>query len=109
MDNEDLIYGYNVTPPFNKNRKKQHNVALKMIDDIRGTSKEKLYQQLGLEPLQQRKWYRTLYYFSKFLKINLFKISSKEKLYQQLDLQSLQRTFFNIFKVPTSYCNTIQC
>ena len=32
---------------------------------IRGTSKEKIYQELGLESLQLRRWYRKLAVFYK--------------------------------------------
>ena len=35
---------------------------------IRGSSREKLYQELGLESLQQRWWYRKLCYFFKLIK-----------------------------------------
>ena len=35
---------------------------------IRGSSREKLYQELGLETLQQRRWYRKLCCFYKILK-----------------------------------------
>ena len=70
----------------------QYNDAtLKMTSNIKGTPKEKLHQQLGLESLQQRQWYKKLCCFSKFLKINLFKISSKGKFYQQLGLNSINR------------------
>ena len=34
----------------------QYNAALKITDAIRGSSREKLYQELGLETLQQRRW-----------------------------------------------------
>ena len=35
---------------------------------IRGSSREKLYQEFGLESLQQRRWYRKLCYFFKLTK-----------------------------------------
>ena len=38
----------------------QYNAALAIAKAIRGTSSEKLYQELGLESLQQRRWYRKL-------------------------------------------------
>ena len=38
----------------------QYNAALTITGAIRGTSKEKLYQELGFESLQQRLWYRIL-------------------------------------------------
>ena len=44
---------------------------------IRGTSKEKLYQELGLESLRLRLWYRKLSFFIKYLKksiLNTFSV-----------------------------------
>ena len=38
----------------------QYNAALAITGAIRGNYSEKLYQELGLESLQQRRWYRKL-------------------------------------------------
>ena len=46
----------------------QCNAALAITGAIRGTSKEKIYQELGLESLQQRQWYRKLCLFFKVYK-----------------------------------------
>ena len=46
----------------------QHNACLALTRTIRGTSKEKLYQELGLESLQLRRWYRKLCPFYKIFK-----------------------------------------
>ena len=46
----------------------QYNTALAITGAIRGSSREKLYQELGLESLQQRRWYRKLCYFFKLTK-----------------------------------------
>ena len=35
----------------------QYNAALAITGAIRGFSREKLYQQLDLETLQERRWY----------------------------------------------------
>ena len=43
----------------------QYNAALAITGAICGSSREKLYQELGLESLQQRRWYRKLCYFFK--------------------------------------------
>ena len=45
----------------------QYNAALAITGAIRGSSREKLYQELGLETLQQRRWYRKLCCFYKIL------------------------------------------
>ena len=46
----------------------QYNAALAITGTVRGTSREKLYQELGLESLRKRRWYRKLCYFSKIFK-----------------------------------------
>ena len=46
----------------------QYNACLAITGAIRGTSKEKLYQELGLESLQLRLWYRKLGMFYKIYK-----------------------------------------
>ena len=50
---------------------------------IRGTSKEKLYQELGLESPQHRRWFRKLCTFYK-----IFKNQSPRYLYELLPLQT---------------------
>ena len=46
----------------------QYNAALAITGAIRGSSREKLYQELSLESLQQRRWYRKLCLFFKIIK-----------------------------------------
>ena len=46
----------------------QYNAALAITSAIKGCSREKLYQELGFETLQQRRWYRKLCCFYKILK-----------------------------------------
>ena len=46
----------------------QYNACLALTGTIRGTSKEKLYQELGLESIQLRRWYRKLCFFYKISK-----------------------------------------
>ena len=45
----------------------QYNACLATTGAIRRTSKEKLYQELGLESLQLRRWYRKLEMFYKIV------------------------------------------
>ena len=45
----------------------QYNAALAITGAIRGTSREKVYSELGLESLQDRRWYRKLCVFYKIL------------------------------------------
>ena len=46
----------------------QYNAAMATTGAIRGSSREKLYQELDLESLQQPRWYRKLCYFLKLTK-----------------------------------------
>ena len=46
----------------------QYNAALAITNAIRGTSRERLYQELGLESLRVRRWYRRLCFIYKILK-----------------------------------------
>ena len=43
----------------------QYNSALAITSTIRGSSREKLYQELGLESLHDRRWYRKLCFYSR--------------------------------------------
>ena len=44
----------------------QYNASLAITGAIRGTSREKLYNELGFESLHATRWYRKLCYFYKF-------------------------------------------
>ena len=57
----------------------QYNAALAITDSIRGTSRERLYQELGLASLCKRRWYRELCYF-----FNIFKGQFPENLFRIL-------------------------
>ena len=46
----------------------QYNAALAITGAIRGTSEEKLYQELGFDSLQSRRWFRKLSLFYKIIK-----------------------------------------
>ena len=63
-----------------------YNAALAITGVIRGTSRAKLYQELGLESLQERRWYRKLCYFLK-----IFKGQSPDYLFNILP--SIKRTY----------------
>ena len=88
----------------------QYNVDLAIAGDIRGTSKDKLFEELDLECLQYRRWYRNLCCFYKILKDQslkyLFNVSSK------LTRPRSARNTNNVsdFKVKQSFFkNTVFC
>ena len=61
LDYGDIMYDQAHTASFHqKIESAQYNSALAITGAIRGTSKEKLYQELGLETLKERRCYRIL-------------------------------------------------
>ena len=68
LDYGDIIYDR----PNNENFKSklesiQYNAALAITGAIRGTSREKLYTELGLESVSDRRWFRRLSFFYKII------------------------------------------
>ena len=57
----------------------QYNAVLAITGAVRDTSREKLCQELGLQSLRKRRWYRKLCYFFK-----IFKGQSLEYLFKIL-------------------------
>ena len=71
LDYGDIIYDQAYNLSFHQKLESiQYNAALALTGAIRGSSREKLYQELGLESLQLRQWYRKLCCF--------YKISNKK-------------------------------
>ena len=69
LDYGDVIYDQAFNNSFHqKVEYLQYNAALAITGAVRGTSREKIYQELGLEPLQQRRRYRKLCLFFKISK-----------------------------------------
>ena len=69
LDYGDTIYEKACNSSFHqKTESVQYNACLAITGAIRGTSKEKLYDELGLKSLQLRRWFRKLCYFHKFCK-----------------------------------------
>ena len=69
LDYGDVIYDQSYNNTFHQKMESiQYNAALAIAGAIRGSSREKLYQELGLESLQQQRWYRKLCYFFKLTK-----------------------------------------
>ena len=72
MDYGDVVYDQPSNNAFfNKLETVQYNAALAITGAIKGTSREKLYQELGLEYLQQRRWMRRLCLFYKVVSTKL--------------------------------------
>ena len=68
LDYGDVIYDQsNLSSLTNKIESVQYNAALAITGAIWGTSKEKLYQELGFESLKDRRWLRRLCYLYKIV------------------------------------------
>ena len=79
----------------------QYNAALVITRAIRGTSKEKLYQELRLESLKGRRWLRRMLYLYKI-------ISTKLPPYFHELIPPLQRSYrypgcFQTFRCRTTF------
>ena len=68
LDYGDIIYDQAYNAPFIKKWSQYNNAALAITGTIRSTSREKIYQELGLESLRKRQWYRKLCYSFKMFK-----------------------------------------
>ena len=69
LDYVDITYDKPDNASFNNYFKKiQYNTALTTTDVIRGISLERIYNELGLEPLAERRWYRRMTIFNKIVK-----------------------------------------
>ena len=66
LDYADIIYDQAYNSAFHdKLGPIQYNACLAITGAIRGTSTEKIYQELGLESLKSRRWFRKFCHFCK--------------------------------------------
>ena len=99
LDYGDIIYDRAYNTSFHQNIESiQYNAALAITGAVRGTSREKLCQELVLEFLQQRRWCR------KFC--CLFKIMSPSYLFQ-LVLSPNTKYFHEIQKIFPNFGRNI--
>ena len=73
----------------------QYNGSLAMVGAIRGTSKREIYQELGFESLQQRRWYRKLCCL-----IRIIKNRSQSYLFQLVPSSSSRYLTRNSDNIP---------
>ena len=72
LDHGDILHDQAYNASFHQNLEKiQYNVCIAITVAIRCTSKEKIYQELGSESLETRRWFRKLCCFFKILKNKL--------------------------------------
>ena len=69
LDYADIIYDKPCNETFKgKLEAVQYNACLAITGTIRGTSRERLYHEHGLETLNGRRWSRKLFFFQKIIK-----------------------------------------
>ena len=106
LDYVDIIYD----KPFNhsfteKLEKVQYTAALNITGAIKGISRERLYKELGLESLSDRRWYRKLVFFYKIVKglapsyIQSYLLPDNERTY---NARSSLRNTIKLFATRTS-------
>ena len=83
-----------------KHQSVQYKVTLAITGAIQGTSREKIYQELGLESLRARRWYKRL--------SCMFKIVKEETPNYLINLipKIQQTTRTRINRMPTFHCRT---
>ena len=91
----------NLSSLANKIESVQYNAALAITGAIRGTSKEKLYQELGFESLKDRRWLRRLCYLYKI-------VNTKQPVYLYDLIPPFQRSSRNkiLFSIKP-FCRTV--
>ena len=100
LDYGDVIYDQpNNSNLSDKIESVQHNAVLAITGAIRVTSKQKLYQELGLESLRNRRWLRRMSYIYKI-------ISTKSPPYFYELILSFQRSHLYPGCFKTLRCRT---
>ena len=96
LDYGDILYDQAFNNSFHDRLESiQYNACLAITGAIRGTSREKLYQELGLEPLRLRRWYRKLCLFYKF-----FKNEHPQYLFHLIPVRHSCHTSRNVHSIP---------
>ena len=96
LDYGDMIYDQTFNMSFQQKMETiQYNAALAITGAIRGSSREKVFQELGLETLQQRHWYRKLCCFYKILKSQ-----SPKYLYSIIPMHNMSYRTRQCNKIP---------
>ena len=113
LDYGDVLFDQAYNKSFHQKQQSiQYKVCLAITETIQGTSKEKLYQKLGLESLQLRRWYIKLGMFYKIFKSQspqyIFKlIPEKTPSYvtrngDDIPFFNTKHNFYKIFFFPLS-------
>ena len=101
LDYGDVIYDQPNNQSFiDKIESVQYNAALAITGAIRETSRTKLYKELGLESLKDRRWMHRLCFFQK-----IFFTRSPSYLFSCLPSQTVSQRYPNYFN--SYHCRTV--
>ena len=104
IDYRDVIFDQTYNKSFHEKLENfQYNASLPITGEIRGTSKENLYQELGFESLQHRSWFRKLCTFYKIFKINLPVIFMSYYLSKPLLTTQRRLSMYHFFILDTVF------
>ena len=68
LDYADMIYDKPINESFkDKLEMVQYSAALVITGAIKGTSRDRIYRELGLESLAERRWSRKIIFFHKII------------------------------------------
>ena len=102
LDYGDVVYDQPHNETFcSKLESVQYNAALAITGAIRGISQTKLYDELGLESLKARRWFRRLCYFYKFKSYGL-----PPYRFQLIPQEFHSYSTCNSEDIPTYHCRT---
>ena len=93
LDNKSIIYNKTYNALFDQNAESlRYKSALTILGAPRATSEEKVYNELGLENLEKKRWYRKVFRFLKNIDTN---VQSKycSYLYQYIKCLTHNKTF----------------
>ena len=96
LDYGDILYDQAYNMSFHQKLEYiEYNACLGITGAIRGTSKEKLYQEVGLESLQLRRWYRKL-----GMSYKIFKSESPQYLFKLIHEKTSSYVTRNAENIP---------
>ena len=96
LDYGDFLYDKAFNESFHQKIESiQYNACLAITGAVRGSSREKIYQELGLESLQHRRWYRKLCYFHK-----IYNAKSPDYLFKLIPPKKSSYTTRNADNIP---------
>ena len=102
FDYADIIYDQPNNASFiNRIESIQYNAALAITGAIRGSSRLKLYNELGFESLQSRRWMKRLCTF-----YNIYYSHSPSYLYNIIPKPNHNLNLRNPVRIPNIFCRT---